>query len=120
MRRRRRQAASLAVLLALGCVVAAHHGGLTAGHQSGHGGAMSAGHAKHESPVPAVEADIALAVCLAVLPLLAIIGIAAITAGARFWSLPIVRLPARPALLGELAFTRKPRAGPRLLCVMRC
>jgi hypothetical protein len=120
MRRRRRQAASLAVLLALGGVVAAHHGELTGGHQSGPGAAMSAGHETHKPPAPAVEADIGLAVCLAVLPLLAVIGLATLGAPVRRWSLRIFRAPAEPALPSESSAARRSRAGPRLLCVMRC
>ena len=120
MRRRRRQAASLAVLLALGGVVAAHHGGLTGGHQSGHGAAMSAGHESHEPPVPAVDADVALAICLAVLPLLSVIGLTALGAPMRRWVLPIVRVSAETVIPSDSSGARRSRAGPRLLCVMRC
>ena len=120
MRRRRHQAACLGALLALGGVVAAHHGGLTGEHQSGHGAAMSAGHETHELPVPAVDADAALAVCLAILPLLAVIGLAVLGAPARCWALPIVRAPAETVIPSGPFGPRRSRAGPRLLCVMRC
>ena len=120
MRQRRRQAASLGVLLAFGGIVAAHHGGPAAGHQGGHGAVVSAGHAEHERPVPAAELDIALAVCLAVLPFLAVVGLAALGAPVRGWGLRIVRAPARPLVPSLPPPARRPRAGPRLLCVMRC
>ena len=120
MRRRRRQAASLIVLLALGGVLAAHHGGLTGGHQRGHDATTSAGHQTHAPPVPAVEADVALAVCLAVLPLLAVLGFVALGGRLPRWGLPSVRAPAEPAFVSARAQGRRSRAGPRLLCVMRC
>lgn len=110
VQRRRRQVAVVAILAALSTLIAAHHGRIAA-----------ASHADHGTPVPVTELGTTVAaVCLAVIPLVALLA-----AGLAAWRLArsSLRLPALPALPQPAVSTaagRRARDGPYLLCVMRC
>ena len=107
----------VAVLFAM-TGVAVHHGSLLGG-SAAHGAGMVAGHGSQSLGTIAPEVPGVVGVCLAVLPLLAFVLLSgavgvtyrrfAATASGRDAA---TRLPA----------TRVPcaRAGPSLLCVMRC
>lgn len=119
MRRRRREAAFLAVLLTLGGVLAAHHAGAPAAHPGGHG-AMTTGDTGHEAPLPASDVEIAFAICVAVLPLIALVAVAAARLLTTRWRFLHAITVAAQRVDIDFSPARRSRAGPRLLCVMRC
>ena len=118
LRRHRRQALVVVLLLTVAGLVVAHHATATGSHAV-HGGAPMAMHGDH---VPAGVADAAadvMSVCLAVLPLLLALltAVATIVVGLRVPGRHGRRGPPLPWLgLRD----RRVRAGPSFLCVMRC
>lgn len=124
VQRQGKRAAIVFVVLSL-ALLAAHHAGVHASHEGGaepHA-AMSTEHGVAPAPAPVAPdtdgIDVA-AICLAVLPMVLLLALAAV-AGIRLrgWWLvattPAGKQPFRIALL-----MRPPRDGPRDLCVMRC
>ena len=120
MSRRRRRGAVLIVLLVLTSGVAVHHAAATTGHAR-HAVPAAPAHGDHApAPSPAPASDVAeiVAVCLAVLPLVAallLLGSARLRRQCfRRVALAsvAVEMPRRPAT--------RARAGPYDLCVMRC
>ena len=111
------------VVLMLG-LLAAHHAGLHDFHGAAAGPdhmamAMAHGDSAPAAPAPSVEETVGM--CLAVLPLvlamLLAVGIAVLLA--RVWNLAVRHGPPICDGVG-LGPLRPARAGPRLLCVMRC
>lgn len=121
MQRQGKRAAIVFVVLSL-ALLAVHHAGLHAAHDAGGGVAAAAMHHGHDTePAPAQPADGGdgmVAVCLAVLPLVALFAVAAALLMLPWW--PIARGPRARVVRAARAWVRPPRAGPRLLCVMRC
>ena len=106
----------------LSVLVAAHHtAGL--GSHAGHGtqevrphGAM----AVHAPAPPASELADEADACLAVLPLLLVLtAVIAAIGAARVW-LRVGISRSVPPLLAPTSVLPRPRAGPAVLCVMRC
>ena len=118
--RHRGRRATAVLILALAALVAAHHAAPHDSHvdSAGHPAAVVA---EHGAPAPDSAVADVVAVCLAILPLaaalVALIGVGLAPAHRLrppAWRLAHLRIA--PAT-GPL---RRARAGPRLLCVMRC
>ena len=101
-------------------LVLAHHGPVVEHHATA-GGAEMPMHVMHDAaPAPADGIDL-VEICAAVLPglLLLALALGGGSSGVRRWRLQVLRRPLE-VLIGARALDRRARAGPRVLCVMRC
>ena len=114
------RAAAVVVALSL-ALLAVHHAAPHAAHDGAIAPMSHGSHTGAGLEEPASVADDVAAVCIAVLPLLlaGTLGIALATARGRFWGL--LHEPALASTVGRGYLLRgPPRAGPQVLCVMRC
>ena len=120
MRRRRHQAAWFAALVSVCGLLAVHHLEPPAAHAPSapvsHGGHLGA------APEPSSALDLsALAICLAILPMAALLalGLARPTARRVRARGPLLASPSSFGVCARAPETRS-RAGPHVLCVVRC
>jgi len=127
MQRQGKRTAIVFVMLSL-ALLAAHHAGLHATHEQDGPTTHHATSAEHDMPSdmsppaePASGADVAVAICLAVLPALLLAALAMLGALVLrgWWRLPS-GLGLVLAVLMPSARAAPARDGPRELCVVRC
>jgi hypothetical protein len=121
LRRHGRRTAAALVALSLSAVIAAHHAGVHGGHAPVHGAHLADHVPLETAPAPADAAQDLIAVCAAVLPALLLGALIAGRLGLRRLLDVTTTLVSRPVWPpGTRVVDHRARAGPRVLCVMRC
>ena len=119
LQRHRRRAAIVLALLGMSGVVALHHAAVAESHGAPGGMSSMSMHAGHVAAQVADGAADVMGVCLAVLPLLLALLVAAAAVLVAFRPAGLRGLRGPPLPWTGLR-DRRIRAGPAFLCVMRC
>ena len=119
LRRRGRRFVAVAAIALLSALTVAHHGAVSEQHATTDPIAMSMHQVHDLAPVPPGAIDL-IEICAAVLPglLLLALALGGLVVLRPSWIRPLRR--PRDVPIASRAHDRRARAGPRVLCVMRC